>query len=321
MPHPLFIRALPTGAIALAIASVPVHATSTVNFTGPLVTPAVNTLPSGLFNIEPYLIHSESRGSFDGAGHRHASRTRFRQWQIAVPMTYGVTDSFGIQLTPTAIRASSDGRHTDGLRIGDTGIRLQQRLLAPDEDGQGTVLAVAVARNFTTGKYHQLDANPLNATGNGAGRATLAIGAQRLYRLDHGRALRWRSQLSWSPRPGRIRVRDTSVYGTQGGFHGHANAGQSWSATLAAEYALDPRWVLVGEALWNRQGAVRVHGIEAKGGRVDRRIVAGHAFSLAPAIEYHFNASVGLIAGVQFTVAGRNVTDYVAPQVAVNMVF
>ncbi|KAF1003385.1 MAG: hypothetical protein GAK28_04746 [Luteibacter sp.] len=321
MPHSIFTRALPVGALAFAVASAPAQSTGTARFTGPLVTPAVNTLPSGLFNIEPYLIHSNSRGDYDNTGGRHVASPQFRQWQIAVPMSYGITDSFGIQVTPTAARTSGGGRHTDGLRLGDTGVRLQQRLLAPDDDGGGTVLAVAVARNFTTGKYHQLDANPLNATGSGAARTTLAVGAQRLHWLEDGRALRWRSQVAWSPRPDRIRVRDASVYGTDAGLRGYATPGQSWSATFAAEYALDSRWVLVGEAIWNHNGAIHVRGVDARGGSIDHRLASGHAISLAPAVEYHFNANVGLIAGVQFTVAGRNVTDYVAPQAAVNMVF
>ena len=321
MPPSLIARAVPAGALALAVVSAPALASSTANFTGPLVTPAVNTLPQGVFNIEPYLIHSNLRGSYDDTGGRHTSHPKFRQWQIAVPMTYGITDAFGIQVTPTAARTSGGGSHTDGLRIGDTNVRLQQRLLGPAADGTGTILAVALARNITTGKYHRLDTNPLNGTGSGAARTVFTVGAQRLYWLDDGQALRWRSQVAWSPSPDRIRIRDASVYGTDAGFRGHATPGQMWNATLAAEYALDTRWVLVGEAIWNRTGTVRVRGSAGNGTAVDRGLPFASSFSLAPAVEYHFNASIGLIAGVQFTVAGRNVTDYVAPQAALNMVF
>jgi hypothetical protein len=152
-------------------------------------------------------------------------------------------------------------------------------------------------------------------------RTTFAFGAQRLYWLGGGHAIRWRGQLAWSPSPGRIRVRDSSVYGTESGFHGYARLGQAWNASLAAEYVLNPRWVLVGEAIWNRASAIDVVGTAADASRVARRLAPSHDLSLAPAVEYHFTPNTGLIAGVQFTVAGRNTADYVAPQVALNMVF
>ena len=42
---------------------------------------------------------------------------------------------------------------------------------------------------------------------------------------------------------------------------------------------------------------------------------------LAPAVEYHFSPSLGLIAGVEFTVAGRNTGRIVSPQVALGVLF
>jgi hypothetical protein len=291
------------------------------NFTGPLVTPAVNTMSAGMFNIQPYLIHTNTRGSYDNIGDRRESKPTVRQWQIAVPMTYALTDTNSVQVILNAARTSGNGRHTDGLRMGDTTVRVQQRLLGPEADGTGLVLALALAQRLPTGEYHHLDTNPLNGTGNGAMRTTLAFGAQRLYWLEDGHAIRWRGQLAWSPSPGRIRVRNNSVYGTDSGFRGHARLGQAWNASVAAEYVLNPRWVLVGEAVWDRASAIDVAGTAADASQVVRRLAPNQAFSLAPAVEYHFSPNIGLIAGVQFTVAGRNTADYVAPQVALNMVF
>ena len=291
------------------------------NFTGPLVTPAVNTLPAGLVNIEPYLIHTNIRGSYDNAGDRRESKPTLRQWQVAVPVAYGLTDTSTVQVVLNASRTSGNGQHTDGLRMGDTTVRVQQRLLGPEADGTGLVLGLALAQRLPTGKYHQIDTNPLNGTGNGALRTTFALGAQRLYWLDDGHAVRWRGQVAWSPSPGRIRVRGNSVYGTESGFRGHARLGQAWNASVAAEYVLNPRWVLVGEAIWNRASAIDVAGTVAGAPREPRRLAPNQDFSLAPAVEYHFTPNMGLIAGVQFTVAGRNTADYVAPQMALNMVF
>lgn len=322
MLHPRTLTALAIALVApvVANATTPPTTREAPNFTGPLVTPAVNTVPAGMLNVEPYLIHTNTRGSYDNAGHRHEHRTKYRQWQVAVPVTYALTDSSAVQLTFNASRTSGGGRHTDGLRMGDTVVRLQQRLLAPAADGTGLILGLALAQRFPTGKYHQLHTNPLNATGNGAARTTLSLGAQQLHWLPNDHALRWRGQVAWSPSPGRVRVHGDSVYGTSAGFRGFASAGRSWNATIAAEYVLDARWVLVGEAIWNRTGASYVAG--RYGDRASRfGFAPSHDIGLAPAVEYHFSPTIGLIAGVQFSVAGRNAGDYVAPQAALNMVF
>jgi len=214
------------------------------NFTGPLVTPAVNALPAGMVNIQPYLIHTNTRGTYDNRGGRHESKPTVRQWQMALPITYALTDTASAQVILNAARTSGYGQHSDGMRVGDTTVRFQQRLRGPDADGTGLVLGLALAQRLPTGRYHRLDTNPLNGTGNGAMRTTFAFGAQELFWLDNGQAIRWRGQLAWSPSPGRIRVRDSSVYGTDAGFRGHARLGQAWNASVAAEYALDARVML-----------------------------------------------------------------------------
>jgi hypothetical protein len=324
MPSSHFLTAglIAAAAIPVAVVAAPTAAVPTggeANFTGPLVTPAVNTLPAGMINVEPYLIHTNARGWFDGDGDRHAEKPTLRQWQVALPMTYGLTDTISVQLTLNAARTSVDGRHSDGMRMGDSTLRVQSRLTAPHADGTGLVLAVSAAQRLATGEYHHLDNNPLNGMGTGAMRTTFAVGAQQLHWLDNGHALRWRGQLAWSPAPARVRLRGQNVYGTPKGFRGYAAPGQAWSASLAAEYVLDRHWVLVGEAIWNRESGTRLKG--AAEGHWAYTSPSNHALSLAPALEYHFNPKVGLIAGVQFTVGGRHATDYVAPQVALNMVF
>lgn len=320
MPHPKIVAVALLAALpASAWASTDTHASP--NFTGPLVTPAVNTLPVGTINIEPYLISTQTRASYDNAGNRHEQHSKLRQWQVAVPMTMALTASNLVQLTLNASRTTGAGMHSDGMRMGDASVRVQQRLLAPRKDGTGLVLALSLTQRLSTGKYHQLSSNPLNATGNGTNRTTVALGGQLLEWLSGEHAVRWRGQLAWSPAPGSVRVRGESVYGTDAGFRGYALVGQAWSASLAAEYVINSRWVLVGEGVWNRSNAVSIVDTRHRGAASERRLAPGQDFSLAPAIEYHFSSTVGLIAGVQFTVGGRNNADYVAPQVALNMVF
>ena len=48
---------------------------------------------------------------------------------------------------------------------------------------------------------------------------------------------------------------------------------------------------------------------------------ASRRFSIAPAVEFHVNDTVGVIAGAFVSLDGRNSAGVVAPQVAVNVAF
>ncbi len=49
--------------------------------------------------------------------------------------------------------------------------------------------------------------------------------------------------------------------------------------------------------------------------------IEGSVFWVAPGIEYNPTAHIGIIAGVEIAMAGRNTPSQVIPQIAVNMFF
>ncbi|TCV93303.1 outer membrane putative beta-barrel porin/alpha-amylase [Luteibacter rhizovicinus] len=308
--------------IALPMSATAEHSLDGVNFTGPLITPNPNALPVGVFNVEPYLIHTKTTGLYDSHGDRHRTDSSTRQWQVALPISYGVSERLTAQVTLNAVHAYTEGRHSSGTRMGDTSLRFSYLLQAPNADGTRPAFAVAVAHRFPTGDYHRLDTNPLNGTGSGAQRSTLSFLGQQVVWMPNGRPLRWRANVSWSPVPPKVDVNGTSVYGTETDFRGTARPGHSLSASAAVEYSVDSRWVLVMEAAWSHAGVTSVTGRRMPG-------LAAESFhsptqsdwSLAPAVEYHISPTIGIIAGVQFNIAGRNTASYVSPQAAVNMVF
>ncbi|MBB3228611.1 hypothetical protein FHW69_003253 [Luteibacter sp. Sphag1AF] len=314
---------------ALLLAALPLTATATehsladVNFTGPLITPNPNALPVGTLNVEPYLIHTKTSGLYDNDGNRFHTDSSTRQWQVAVPVSYGITERLTGQLTLSGVHAYANQKHTAGIRMGDTNLRFSYLLQAPNEDGTRPAFAVAVAQRLPTGSYHRLDTNPLNGSGSGAHRTTLSLLGQQIVWMPNGRPLRWRAQVTWSPVPARVNLVGTSVYGTHQDFRGSVRPGHTFGATVAAEYSVDSRWVLVMEAAWNRVGRSTLHGNALADGTpaFSSRSPFQSDFSLAPAVEYNISSTVGVIAGVQFNIAGRNTASYVSPQAAINMVF
>ncbi|HVY80980.1 MAG TPA: hypothetical protein VG994_08375 [Steroidobacteraceae bacterium] len=95
----------------------------------------------------------------------------------------------------------------------------------------------------------------------------------------------------------------------------------------AWEYSVTRHWVLALDLQYEHDGHTTLDGFAPPPGRagaparIQQDFGSSEVFTLAPAVEYNFNARIGLIVGTLFTVAGRNASATVAPVAALNMVF
>ncbi|GGA43804.1 transporter [Dyella nitratireducens] len=299
-------------------------ADSDVNFTGPLLTPSPNVPPQGTWMIEPYLMYYKSADAYDDQGNSQPKTNSVRQWQTLVPIFYSVTDRFMLTASVGAAHSMSGGMHTDGWGATDTTIGGQYQLLAHNEDRTSPALAVRYTHRFPTGAYDELNENPLNATGNGAHVDTFSLLAQQYAWLPNGRPLRFRASISYSLPPSRVDVKGTSAYGTPQDFRGGIRLGNSFGISTAVEYSINSKWALALDLAYNRTSASQLNGVRGEGENTSafsRRDPLQNVYSLAPAVEYNFNDRFGLIAGVQFSFAGRNNDAFMTPMAAFNMVF
>jgi hypothetical protein len=295
---------------------------SSFNFTGPLLTPNPMTIPKGTLVVEPYLMQYKSDSAYDSHGNEQSSTSSVRQWQTLVPIFYGVTDRFQVQASVGAAHAMSGGLSTSGWGVTDTTIGGQYLLLAPGADKKGPAVSVNYSHRFPTGKYDEINENPLNAIGNGANVDTFSLMAQQYVWLPNGRPLRFRAVASYSLPPSSVDLKGANAYASNvpQDFRGSVRLGHSFGISTSVEYSINPQWVLAMDLAYNRTGSSILKGTSGAGD-YESRNASRNVYSLAPAVEYNFNDRFGLIGGVQFSFAGRNNDAFITPMAAFNMVF
>lgn len=298
--------------------------TPEVNYTGTLITSNPNTIRKGALVMTAHTIYLHADERYNWRGQREKLPHSYSQWQVLLPIAYGITPRLTGKVTLGANRTSENGDHTRGMQSTDVALRLQYLLQAPNDDGTRPSVSVFVSQNLVTGNYDALRDHPLDGMGSGTQRTTLSLLSQRVFWMPNGRPLRLRGQLSWSPRPPEVHLRDVSVYGTPHGFRGTYSPGAQLNLSIGAEYSVDPHWVLAADITANRQGRAWLSGAHQTGSSwwtMQRTDNYSAIYSIAPAIEYNFNSQFGLIAGVQFSVAGHNTRALISPRAAFNMAF
>jgi hypothetical protein len=266
------------------------------------------TLPRGHFLIEPYLFdvsssHTDSYGSL-------------------TYILYGVTDRLTAGLVPVFGYTRVDGSpNGSGGGVGDVSLLAQYRLTQFPAESSLPTISIQLQETLPTGRYDRLGVHPAEGQGGGASVTTLALNTQTWFWLPNGRILRMRLNVSRSFAK-TANVVGVSVYGTGQDFRGRARPGNALSVDAAWEYSLTRNWVLAFDLVWHHAHGTRVAGfIPSNTGAMTVHTDSGAStqISLAPAIEYNWNAHVGLLVGVR-TIDGHNTTRSITPVVALNIV-
>jgi hypothetical protein len=287
-------------------------------WTGPLLAPSPSTLPQGHALVEPYLFDVITS---DPTAHDFGSLTY---------MLYGITDRVTAGLIPRfGYNQPSGAPGSSGVGFGD--LTLQGGYgLTQYQDGHPTpAISVVVQETLPTGRYERLT-RASDGLGAGAYTTALAVYSQDYFWMPNGRILRVRLDLTYAFSSS-VSVEGLSVYGTADGFSGRAYPGDSFTADAAGEYSVTSNWVLALDVVYQHNASTGVSGsLQGSPAPPGPGVMAapyesesGSSWSIifAPAVEYNFSSTVGVIMGLRIIEIGRNTTASVTPAVAVNMVF
>jgi hypothetical protein len=295
-------------------------------WTGPLLAASPATLPQGHMLVEPYIFDSIVDGEFDTTGARH-SAARQDDYGSLTYLLYGLTDSTTIGLIPRfGFNNPSQGASSSKIGIGDLTVQGNFRLSRYLDCGWLPAMSLVIAESLPTGRYDRLEDRPNDGFGAGTYATTISIFSQYYLWMPNGRILRTRLDVSqsWSSE---VNIEGTSVYGTAQGFRGHASPGNSLTVDSAWEYSITRNWVAAIDINYVTSGSTRVSGEypPLSGGlttaNVQSESGSSRSLSLAPAIEYNWTSTVGIIMGAKWVFAGHNTSASVTPVAAINLVF
>lgn len=307
-------------------------------FTGPILTPSPNVVPIGHFNIEPYVYYGSTNAQYNS--HWHAVDTpTFSQLRIQVPIQVGLTQWMDTAVTPQVVHSWSQGAST--TKFCDMPVQFDFQILK-DHPGWNwhPSLRFTIKESFPIGKYQHLNPNKhkTDISGSGSFATSLNFVVGKLLPFFSGvHFLNTRFSFSYTY-PAPVHVRGFNTYGGGFGTAGKVYPGNLFNLLLGLEYSITHRWVLALDAACTLSTKTRFSGttghtssgalasvgnepVDPLGIGPTEAVVGGPAstrFSLAPALEYNWNANLGLIVGAIASIGGRNSVRFASGVAAFN---
>ena len=319
------LASLATGAAADQATNTPPQRQSLDDawWTGPLLAANAGSLPPGHLLFEPYFFDSIPYEHVDSQGIAHAvaQENNFGSFSY---LLYGLADGFTVGLIPRfGFEQSDHGRSSAAIAMGDWTVQGQYQLTQFQEGDWLPTISLNVGETIPTGHYDRLDRYS-DGLGDGAYTTILSAYLQTYFWMPNGRILRTRLNLSYAISRG-VGLRDMSVYGTTQGFLGRASPGASATGDLAFEYSIDRNWVAAMDFWLEQDGNTHVAGTypSSRGGSLTAMSSdsgVGQSLYLAPALEYNWSSTLGIILGARVFAAGRNETALVTPVLAIDYV-
>lgn len=299
------------------------HSMSDAWFTGPMLANTAAAAPRGHMLAEPYLYDVTTQGSYKPSGARQPAPHQNSYGSLTY-LIYALTDTTGIGFIPTAGYATAAGAPSSaGPGLGDLTFQIQHRITQTRPCHPIPTISLAVQQTFPTGRYDKLGTRPTNAFGAGAFATTPELLTQTWFWLPNGHIVRMRLNFA-DAFSSSVPVAGASVYGTTTGFRGTAHPASSLTIDNAWEYSLNRRFVLATDVYFRNTGSTRVIGSYAATASTPASTIAlnsgwSSTWYLAPAVEYSWKPTIGILLGLRITPAGRNTSDTLTPAIAINI--
>ena len=275
--------------------------------TGPLITPSAYIIPVGHVNVEPYLYAVANTGAY-GSNWKSIKKPNFWSIYSQTTIQIGLTSQMSFQFNPTAYWQHT--QHQASWAFGDMPIALDIQLYHARQSSKIPNVKLSLREILPTGKYRNLGPNKLKTDAGGAGawNTGFALILGNIYDLSGVHFFNYRLALIYAA-PSPVHLKGFTFYGGGFGTDGRFYPPQSFQLELGLEFTLAQKWAFALDLVGGTGKKPRFTGqigTDADGAPASFDTKAQTQFSLAPAIEYNWNADCGIVFGSWFTVAGRN---------------
>ncbi len=281
-------------------------------FTGPIITPSAYVVPYGFVNLEPYIYTTITKSAYDHHWKSHRVPT-FVSINPLLVAQIGVSKRVQFSFTPQFYYNKTKGK--ESIRFGDLPLQFAFQCYFDTPDTSWPAVKFFIQETCPTGNYQKLDPKKFktDATGQGSFATFTGFTFGKKYHFGGWHWLNTRLQLG-TTYSAPVHVRSFNAYGGGEGTVGKVYPGTQFSALLGLEYCLTRNWVLALDIdqQYSRKDRFKGKSHSKVGDPLSEQL------SLAPAIEYNFNAKYGLLGGAWFTVLGRNSSDFLSYVIAFN---
>lgn len=284
-------------------------------FTGPLLAPSANTVLPGHVKLQPYLNTRVIVGDYDSHWHV-VPRDNFYTEELRFKTKIGIAKRLDFEFSPILLYRETQGRHS--VNIADLPLVLNIQILSSKALGRGPALKLGLRADIPTGKYQKLDPakKRTDETGTGCWFPGVSLSCSNIWYISGFHYFEIRALAQY--RVGvPVHVKGLNTYGGDQYTRGTAYPGNYLILDTAVEYSLTQRWALACDFVYLHRNRDRFFG---KNGTFMRHPSA-EEFSVAPAIEYSWSKNMGVVGGVWFSVAGRNIAQFINGMLSLNAYF
>ena len=280
--------------------------------TGSLLVPDGHVIPGGYYNVEPYLFSGPVTGAYDNKWH---PKKKHNIWvnNPEIPIWIGISEKVDIYLLPQAFMSTSQG--TTSAVFGDLFMGFDFQLYENTPKKWYPAVKFFIREEFPTGKYQKLNPgkNRTDIGGYGSFGTTFGLVFAKMFHLKNYHYYYTNFYVGYNPFT-KVRVKGLNVYGGDPTTRGTVYPSSDLIVIWGSQFTLTKHWALALDIQSITSPSTRFKG------KTSEPVGSGpmRQMSLAPAIEYNLNKNMGIIAGVWFSVAGRNDLQFINGVIAVN---
>ena len=292
-------------------------------FTGPLLAPAMNVVGEGAYNIEPYLFATKSPAIYDNDWDTQELPALWNL-TLQVPVWVGLTDWCDISFSPSLMwnhKEIGGGAWAQGDFVANVHFQLWHQDWS---DAPWPSIKIGLSETVPLGKYRNLNPKKLGADlgGNGSWVTGFELVVGQVLHITGYQFLSWRIGGRCALFNSLVHVKGFDAYGGGFGANGRIRPGFNGGVDLGLEYSVSRHWAFALDITGYWQAKAKFNGFAGVSVLPGTHTVVGRSsailYTLAPAVEYNWNENLGIITGVWFTVAGKQISKFYSYIFAVN---